>query len=143
MGMPFGDVDRIAKLIPDELNITIEQALKDSPQLRELVEADDDVSLLVETASRLEGLARHRGSAFGQLPGGQPGQIDFENALAINLLKLDAAGDGPVYLEDEGRTVGSVHLPPTLWERMGQAPMVVVEPPVVRLPRTWAAGWAR
>ncbi len=61
MGMPFGDVDRIAKLIPDELNITIEQALKDTPQLRELVEADDDVGLLVETASRLEGLARHCG----------------------------------------------------------------------------------
>ena len=43
MGMPFGDVDRIAKLIPDDLNITIEKALKDSPQLRELVEGDDDV----------------------------------------------------------------------------------------------------
>jgi tRNA 2-selenouridine synthase len=75
----------------------------------------------------LEGRARHRGSAFGQLPGGQPGQIDFENLLAIDLLKLAAGGDGPVYLEDEGRTVGSVHLPPTLWETMGGAPMVVVE----------------
>ncbi len=43
MGMPFGDVDRIAKLIPDDLNITIEKALEDSPQLRELVDGDDDV----------------------------------------------------------------------------------------------------
>ena len=61
LNMPYGEVDRIAKLIPDELNITIDQALKDAPQLRELVEGDDDVRLLVETASRLEGLARHCG----------------------------------------------------------------------------------
>ena len=61
MGMPFGDVDRIAKLIPDELNITIDKALKDEPQLHELVEGDEDVRLLIETASRLEGLARHCG----------------------------------------------------------------------------------
>jgi tRNA 2-selenouridine synthase len=75
----------------------------------------------------LEGRAGHRGSAFGQLPGGQPGQIDFENAVAIDLLKQRAAGDAPVYLEDEGRTVGSVHLPLPLWEAMAGAPTVVVE----------------
>jgi DNA polymerase-3 subunit alpha len=61
MGMPFGDVDRIAKLIPEELNITIERAIDEAPQLKELVEGDDDVGQLVETAARLEGLARHCG----------------------------------------------------------------------------------
>jgi DNA polymerase-3 subunit alpha len=61
LGMPFGDVDRIAKLIPEELNITIEQALNDSPELKELSTSDDDVRQLVDTAARLEGLARHCG----------------------------------------------------------------------------------
>ncbi len=61
MGMPFGDVDRIAKLIPEDLNITLERSVEESPQLHELVEGDDDVRQLVDTAARLEGLARHCG----------------------------------------------------------------------------------
>jgi len=61
MGMPFGDVDRIAKLIPEELGITVEQAVAEAPQLRELVDGDDDVRQLVDTAARLEGMARHCG----------------------------------------------------------------------------------
>ena len=109
MGMPFGDVDRIAKLIPDELNITIDQALKDTPQLRELVEADDDVGLLVETASRLEGLARHCGvHAAGVVIAPEPlvnlmplirtshgevsTQFDKDDVEALGLLKMDFLG---------------------------------------------------
>jgi len=61
MGMPFGDVDRIAKLIPEELGITVNQAVAEAPALRELVEGDDDVRQLVTTAARLEGMARHCG----------------------------------------------------------------------------------
>ena len=61
MDMPFGDVDRIAKLIPDELKMTIGKALKESPELRELVQGDDAVRHVVETAAKLEGLARHCG----------------------------------------------------------------------------------
>jgi DNA polymerase-3 subunit alpha len=106
MGMPFGDVDRIAKLIPDELNITIEQALKDSPQLLELVEGDEDVRLLVETAGRLEGLARHCGvHAAGVVIAPEPlvnliplnrsshkevtTQFDKDDVEALGLLKMD------------------------------------------------------
>ena len=109
MGMPFGDVDRIAKLIPDELNITIDQALKDTPQLRELVEADEDVGLLVETASRLEGLARHCGvHAAGVVIAPEPlvnlmplirtshgevtTQFDKDDVEALGLLKMDFLG---------------------------------------------------
>jgi len=61
MGMPLGDVDRIAKLIPEELGVTIERALEESPELRELVEGDEGVRELVETARKIEGLARHCG----------------------------------------------------------------------------------
>jgi tRNA 2-selenouridine synthase len=75
----------------------------------------------------LEGLARHRGSTFGQLPQPQPSQIDFENALSIALMKL-LPGDQPrVYLEDEGRMIGRLSLPGTLRERMEVSPMAVVE----------------
>ncbi len=109
MGMPFGDVDRIAKLIPEELNITIEQALKDSPQLRELAEGDEDVRLLVETASRLEGLARHCGvHAAGVVIAPEPlvnlvplnrsshgevtTQFDKDDVEMLGLLKMDFLG---------------------------------------------------
>jgi tRNA 2-selenouridine synthase len=79
-------------------------------------------------APDLEGLARHRGSAFGRLLEPQPTQIDFENALAIALLKL-AEDPGPVFLEDEGRLVGRVALPETLRQAMSHAPLLVVEEP--------------
>lgn len=75
----------------------------------------------------LEGLAHHRGSAFGRRPGGQPAQIDFENALAIALLRHRADGEHPLLLEDESRLIGRCYLPPVLQARMKQAPRVVVE----------------
>lgn len=75
----------------------------------------------------LEGLAHHRGSTFGQLPEPQPSQIDFENALAIALMKLLAGGDRRVLLEDEGRLIGRICLPDALRARMAEAPLLVVE----------------
>ncbi len=80
----------------------------------------------------LEGLARHRGSTFGQLPEPQPAQIDFENALSIDLMKLLAHGKSLVYLEDEGRLVGRIHLPDVLRAKMTRAPLLVVEEPLER-----------
>lgn len=74
----------------------------------------------------LEGLAVHRGSTFGALLQEQPTQISFENALAIELLKL-AQADGPVYLEDEGKLIGRLALPEVLRERMQAAPLLVIE----------------
>lgn len=75
----------------------------------------------------LEGLANHRGSTFGQLPTPQPSQIDFENSLSIELLRLMAVSAAPVFLEDEGRLVGRLYLPESLRTVMAQAPMVTVE----------------
>ena len=75
----------------------------------------------------LEGLARHRGSTFGQLLEAQPSQIDFENAISIALLKLLDTAQRRVYLEDEGRLIGRLALPQNLRERMSAAPMAVVE----------------
>ena len=75
----------------------------------------------------LEGLANHRGSSFGRLPGGQPGQVDFENTLAIQLMKLFEQSDVPVVMEDEGKLVGRVALPPALVSKMRESPLMVVE----------------
>lgn len=57
--VPYGEVDRIAKLIPAELDITIDHAWKREPELRKLAESDERVARLLKTARSLEGLARH------------------------------------------------------------------------------------
>src|SRR5690348_562722 len=57
--MPYADADKVAKLVPNQLNITLEQALEAEPRLRELVETDPKVGELMTIARSLEGLARH------------------------------------------------------------------------------------
>ncbi len=59
MGISYPEVDRLAKLIPMELNVTIEQALEKEPKLKELVTADPRINQLIETSKALEGLTRH------------------------------------------------------------------------------------
>jgi tRNA 2-selenouridine synthase len=81
----------------------------------------------------LEGLAHHRGSSFGRTLTPQLSQASFENHLAVELLKKDAAR---WVLEDEGRMIGSNHLPECLRDRMNEAPIAVVEDPFdIRLER--------
>ncbi|MDH4187953.1 MAG: DNA polymerase III subunit alpha, partial [Nitrospira sp.] len=57
--IPYAEVDRVAKLVPNQLNITLEQALDQEPKLRDLVESDTRVNELMGIARSLEGLARH------------------------------------------------------------------------------------
>jgi DNA polymerase III subunit alpha len=61
MDIPYADVDRIGKMIPTTLNITIDQALKDSPQLATAYENEPQTKELIDTAKRLEGLVRNSG----------------------------------------------------------------------------------
>lgn len=79
----------------------------------------------------LEGLARHRGSAFGSMGTAQPSQIDFENNLAVRMLKMDAkfAEKTSVVLEDESRLIGSRSLPEVLFQKIREAPLVWIEEP--------------
>ena len=58
LDIPYGDVDRIAKLIPEELNATIDKALEQEPRLKEEMN-NPQISNLIEIAKRLEGLSRH------------------------------------------------------------------------------------
>lgn len=84
----------------------------------------------------LEGLAKHRGSSFGRLLESQSNQVDFENRLAITFLKKQAAGHKTWVIEDEGRIIGSNHLPLELYQRMTHAPIVLIQDPFdVRLQR--------
>ncbi len=59
MEVPYAEVDRVAKLVPSQLNITLDEAIAQEPRLRELVETDTKVSELMGIARALEGLARH------------------------------------------------------------------------------------
>jgi tRNA 2-selenouridine synthase len=75
----------------------------------------------------LEGLAHHRGSAFGKRAESQPTQINFENRIAIELLKLRASGYQQVMMEDESRLIGRCALPLTLQDKLRGAPLVMLE----------------
>ena len=75
----------------------------------------------------LEGLANHRGSAFGRRVSAQPAQSVFENLLALDLLRQEREGGATLFLEDESRAIGSISLPLELHRAMSVAPIVRVE----------------
>lgn len=76
----------------------------------------------------LEGLAGHRGSLLGEMPGGQPAQKAFESQLAAKLYHFDPAR--PVIVEAESSKIGGINLPPSLWEGMKTAPWFEIQAPV-------------
>ncbi len=59
LDMPYAQVDTIAKMIPQELNITIDKALSMNPELKKAYEEQEDVHRLIDLGKRLEGLPRH------------------------------------------------------------------------------------
>jgi DNA polymerase-3 subunit alpha len=61
LDMPYGDVDRIAKLVPPTLGMTLDKALEESPELRKAYDSDKQVRELLDTAKKLEGLVRGAG----------------------------------------------------------------------------------
>lgn len=110
MDIPYAEVDRIAKLVPNTLKMTIEGALKAEPQLRELYDTDDQVRGLLDIAKRLEGLNRHSSThAAGVVIAPVPlteyaplykspsdesivTQFDMGSVESIGLLKFDFLG---------------------------------------------------
>ncbi len=73
----------------------------------------------------LEGMAGHRGSLFGGLPGRpQPNQKGFESALLVAMEALDPAR--PIVVEAESSRIGDLMVPPALWARMSVAPRVEI-----------------
>jgi DNA polymerase III subunit alpha len=134
LDMPYGEVDKIAKMVPLTLNIELEDALKQMPQLEALRKTDERVKELVEVALRLEGLARHASThAAGVVISPQPlteivplykstkdeiaTQYDMNALERIGLLKMDFLGlttltvlDDTVRLIKENRGV-AIDLP--------------------------------
>jgi len=109
LDMPYGEVDRLAKLVPNQLNITLEDALKDPSPLAVQRQQDQRVNELVEVALRLEGLARHASThAAGVVISPRPlmeivplyrssrdeitTQYDMNALERIGLLKMDFLG---------------------------------------------------
>ncbi|MBV2133056.1 tRNA 2-selenouridine(34) synthase MnmH [Pseudomonas sp. MAP12] len=86
-----------------------------------------EVLAQLDNAVDLERHANHRGSSFGKHATPQPGQIDFENLLAIDLLKKRAAGMQQFVVEDESRLIGICSLPLPLHHGMQQYPLVWLE----------------
>ena len=77
----------------------------------------------------LEVLANHRGSAFGGLPGEQPTPINFENSLAIQLMRQAAAGRQLLLVEDESSMIGRLRIPERLFARMNEGELIVLHAP--------------
>ena len=109
LDIPYGEVDRLAKLIPNQLNITLEEALEQAPQLRAQVDSDERLQELMAVAKRLEGLARHASThAAGVVISPQPlnevvplyktnrdeitTQYDMGALERLGLLKMDFLG---------------------------------------------------
>jgi len=78
----------------------------------------------------LEGLANHRGSSFGAAHDQQPSQINFENAVSAALLKQRHRHQSTVYLEDEGRMIGSLSVPVVLKQKMQSLSHIELETPL-------------
>ncbi len=88
LGMPYGDVDRIAKLVPNDLHITIEKALQDSPELKQVYREDGQVHKLIDMAALLEGMPRHASTHAA-------GVVITQEPLT-HYLPLYKAADGPL-----------------------------------------------
>lgn len=82
----------------------------------------------------LEAVAHHRGSAFGAWPIPQPTQIDFENRLAVHLLKLEerlkTIGAVGIAIEDESRLIGKNCLPESFFAQMRNSAVVWLDEPI-------------
>jgi len=77
----------------------------------------------IDNSIDLEGIANHRGSAFGNMTSPQPTQINFENKLSIELIKSSES----IVLEDEGANIGSVQIPKSFFNKMSLSPLVLLE----------------
>ena len=129
LDMPYGEVDRIAKLIPNTVHITIQDTLKSEAQLKALYEGNPKIKELIDTAIRLEGLSRHAsthaaGVVISPAPltdytplyrnpsdGSIVTQFDMLSIERIGLLKFDFLGLKTLtvinktmdYIKDNGR----------------------------------------
>ena len=82
---------------------------------------------LLNNGIDLEGLANHRGSAFGGFETPQPSPIDFENSLACNYVQIK---NKTVIFEDESRTIGRLVIPEKFYNRIINSEIVIINEPI-------------
>ncbi len=113
LGLGYADVDRVARLVPNALHMTIDRAMREAPELRAIYEQDPQITRLIDSARRLEGVARNASThAAGvvissdplveHLPLARPArgdsqalpttQFTMDNVAAIGLIKMDLLG---------------------------------------------------
>ncbi len=108
LDMPYAYADKLSKLIPNDLKITITDALEREPQLKELYDTDPEVRNVIDTSVKLEGMVRHASThAAGVVICGRPvtdyvpvakngdvviTQFDMETVQEMGLLKMDFLG---------------------------------------------------
>ena len=109
MGMTFGEVDVVAKLIPDKLGISLKEAIEEEERLRDLMDTDPKVNNLMELAQKIEGLVRHAGihaagviiadgnivshaPLYRGVDGENVVQYDMKHSEKIGLIKFDFLG---------------------------------------------------
>jgi DNA polymerase-3 subunit alpha len=110
LGQPYGFVDRIAKLVPFEIGMTLDKALDQSEELASMYRDDDEVAAIIDLAKSLEGLARNAGKHaggvviapgpltdysplyFDESAGSTLTQLDKDDVEAIGLVKFDFLG---------------------------------------------------
>src|SRR6266498_2571877 len=102
MGLSYGECDRLARMIPNELKMTLEKALKVSPELKQAYETEEVTRELIETAFILEDLTRNASvHAAGVVIGDQP---------LVNLLPLKIDDDGTIVTQYAMGPVGDLGL---------------------------------
>ncbi len=102
MGLSYSDCDRLARMIPAELNITLEKALKKSPELKRAYDTEPTTRELIDTAMILEDIVRNASvHAAGVVIGDQP---------LVNLLPLKADEDGTIVTQYAMGPVGDLGL---------------------------------
>jgi DNA polymerase-3 subunit alpha len=102
LDMPYREVDKIAKLVPNVLNITIDQAIVQEPKLKELLDRDTQVATLINLSRSLEGLPRHASThAAG---------VVISDAPLVNYLPLYRGQKGEVITQFAMNEVGKIGL---------------------------------
>ncbi|MGE5582558.1 MAG: DNA polymerase III subunit alpha [Bacillota bacterium] len=122
LGISYGEVDRVAKMIPHELGISIAEAVAQSPELNDLVKNNPKIAHLVNIASQIEGFPRHASThAAGVVISGEPltdflplarsneneviTQFPMEDIEALGLLKMDFLGLRTLTVLRDARTL--------------------------------------
>ena len=147
LNIPIGEVDRIAKLVPEQLNITLEEALKKEPDLKKAHDDNPTTRQLIDIARRLEGMSRHPGvHAAGVIIATQPldnivplyqpanseqvvTQWDGPTCEKVGLLKMDFLGLRTLSIIERAKLLIRQSLPPEVitqtvegWRKAQQLP---------------------